>query len=48
VTFAEAWAGRVSGRFGAQTIFYVGKAELVRNTRAAGRPQDLADLEALQ
>jgi hypothetical protein len=47
VTFVEAWAGRVQGRFGSQTVFYLGKAELVRNKRAAGRPQDLADLEAL-
>ena len=48
VTFAEAWAGRVSGRFGAVPVFYIGKAELVANKRATGRAQDLADLESLR
>jgi hypothetical protein len=48
VTFAEAWAGRVSGRFGSQRVSYLGKADLVRNKRAAGRTQDLADLETLE
>jgi hypothetical protein len=47
VTFAEAWAGRASGRFGPVPVFYLGKAELVRNKRATGRTQDLADLETL-
>ncbi len=47
VTFAEAWAGRASGTFGQAPVFYLGRAELVRNKRATGRAQDLADLEAL-
>ena len=48
VSFADAWTGRVSGRFGAVPVFYIGKAELVRNKRATGRAQDLADVEALE
>jgi Nucleotidyl transferase of unknown function (DUF2204) len=48
VSFAEAWTGRVSGLFGAVPVFYIGKAELVRNKRATGRAQDLADVEALE
>jgi hypothetical protein len=48
VSFADAWTGRVSGRFGAVPVFYIGKAELVRNKRATGRAQDLADIEALE
>jgi len=48
VSFADAWSGRVSGRFGAVPVFYIGKAELVRNKRATGRAQDLADVEALE
>jgi hypothetical protein len=48
VSFADAWAGRASGRFGAVPVFYIGKAELVRNKRATGRAQDLADVEALE
>jgi hypothetical protein len=48
VSFADAWTGRVNGRFGTVPVFYIGKAELVRNKRATGRAQDLADVEALE
>ena len=48
VSFADAWIGRVSGHFGAVPVFYIGKAELVRNKRATGRAQDLADVDALE
>ena len=48
VSFDEAWAGRVDGRYGSAPVFYLGRAELVRNKRASGRAQDLADLEALE
>lgn len=47
VEFAEAWEGRVEGAFGDQRVSYLGRRELVRNKTASGRPQDLADLEAL-
>ena len=47
VTFEEAWSGRAPGHYGAQPASYLGKPELVRNKRAAGRPQDLADLDSL-
>ena len=47
VTFDQAWAGRVAGRFGAQDVFYIGRAEMIRNKQAAGRAQDLADVETL-
>lgn len=47
VSFADAWAGRVAGRYGDHAVFYLGLDELRRNKRASGRPQDLADLEAL-
>lgn len=48
VTFAEAWQGRAKGKFGSQEVFYLGKVELIRNKRASGRKQDLADLEWLE
>jgi len=48
VTFPEAWAGRVVGMYGSQPVFYLGREELIRNKRASGRTQDLADLEALE
>jgi hypothetical protein len=47
VTFDEAWRGRVSGRYGREAVDYIGRAELLRNKRASGRPQDLLDIEAL-
>jgi hypothetical protein len=48
VTFEEAWAGRVPGTYGDAAVAYLGRAELIRNKRASGRTQDLADLEALE
>ena len=47
VTFAEAWHGRVSGHYGREAVDYIGRAELIRNKRASGRPQDLLDIEGL-
>jgi Nucleotidyl transferase of unknown function (DUF2204) len=47
VTFDEAWRGRVPGHYGAQAVDYIGRAELIRNKRASGRPQDLLDLACL-
>ena len=47
VTFDQAWRGRVSGHYGREVVDYIGRAELVRNKRASGRPQDLLDIEGL-
>jgi hypothetical protein len=47
VTWDEAWAGRIAGEFGGVPVAFIGLAELRRNKLAAGRPRDLADLEAL-
>jgi hypothetical protein len=48
VSFDEVWKGRVAGQYGSAPVCYIGRAELVRNKRAAGGAQDLADLEALE
>ena len=48
VTFAEAWEHRVQGTFGGESVFYIGKTELMRNKSAVGRHQDLADLDLLR
>ena len=48
VTFEEAWSGRVSGHYGKAVVDYIGLAELIRNKRASGRPQDLLDIEGLE
>lgn len=47
VTFEDAWRGRVQGHYGSQVVDYIGRAELIRNKQASGRPQDLIDIEGL-
>ena len=47
VEFEEAWAARVVHSIEGLDVAFLGRSELVRNKRAAGRYQDLADLEAL-
>ena len=48
LSFEEAWAGRVLGRFGELEVPFIGREALIRNKRALGRPRDLADLELLE
>jgi hypothetical protein len=48
VTFEEAWAGRTTARFGSVEAPVLGRADLLRNKRAVGRPQDVADVEVLE
>ena len=47
VTHEETWEGRVSGTFGDQQVFYIGRDAFIRNKKAIGRHKDLADLELL-
>jgi hypothetical protein len=47
VSFADAWASRVPGTFGATRVFFLGREAFLKNKQAAGRPQDLADIDAL-
>jgi hypothetical protein len=47
VSFGDAWATRVPGTFGAVPVFYLGRDAFLANKRAAGRPQDLADIDTL-
>lgn len=48
VTFARAWKNRVGAKFGDLDIFVISRADLIRNKKASGRPQDLRDIELLQ
>ena len=48
VTFEEAWAGRLYVNLDGVNVPMIGKRELLRNKRAVGRLQDLADVEALE
>jgi hypothetical protein len=48
VGFDEAWTGRVMTNFADQPVPVLSVEHLIRNKRAAGRAQDLADLEWLE
>lgn len=48
VAFAAAWPNRRSTTFGDQSIYLIGRAELIQNKTAAARPQDLLDLALLE
>ena len=47
VTTDEAFATKVSAILDGIPVFVLGKDALIRNKRALGRPQDLADLDTL-
>lgn len=48
ISFSEVWSGRVAGRYGKTPVSFIGRADLIRNKKASGRPQDLADLSWLE
>ncbi len=48
VEFAAAWAGRVLTAYGDAEVPIIGRAELIANKRALGRPQDIIDVERLE
>ena len=47
VTFAEARAGVVRGRYGGVEVTFIGRDDLIRNKQASGRHRDLGDVEEL-
>lgn len=48
VSTNEAFASKISAMLDGIPVFILGKDALIRNKRAVGRPQDLADLAALE
>jgi len=46
--FEVAWANRVISEENDFPIYYLGKADLIKAKKKAGRPQDLADLDELR
>jgi hypothetical protein len=48
VSFDEAWSGRVETDLDGLRVCMIGRAALLRNKRATGRPQDLADVDRLE
>jgi hypothetical protein len=48
VTFAEAWPRRETLDLAGLVVAVIGRNDLLRNKRAAGRPQDMADVDVLE
>jgi hypothetical protein len=48
VTIDEAFGARVSALIDGIPVFTLGREALIQNKRAVSRPQDLADLAALE
>lgn len=46
--FQAAWEAGLVGAFGTVPTRYIGRDDFIRAKQASGRPQDLADLEALK
>jgi hypothetical protein len=46
--FAEAWGRRLETKVEGLTVHVISRDDLIRNKRAAGRPQDLADVAWLK
>ena len=47
VSFEAAWANRVVVDIDQMTVPFIGRADLIANKIAAGRPQDIADVQRL-
>ena len=47
VSWEEAWSGKVPGTLAGVPTLYIGREEFIRNKLASGRPQDLADVDAV-
>lgn len=48
LVFEEAWSRRVNIEVDGRTYPFLGREDLIRSKRAAGRPHDLRDIEALE
>ncbi len=48
IAFDEAWPARTVTRYGEREVPVIGRAHLIRNKRASGRPQDLVDVDVLE
>lgn len=48
VEFADAWERRVAARLDGAPVWMISREDLIRNKRATGRTQDVADAEFLE
>jgi len=46
--FAAAWERRIEAKYGEQKVCVLSREDLIASKRAAARPQDLADLSAIE
>lgn len=48
VDFADCWPRRVEIEIGGLNLPFINESDFIANKLASGRPQDLADVDALQ
>lgn len=48
INFDEAWASKVEATLGGVSVAYLSKKLLIKNKKAVARPQDIADIAALE
>jgi hypothetical protein len=48
VSFETAWPKRVPAQYGDVKVFILSREDFIANKRASGRPQDIADIAALE
>jgi hypothetical protein len=48
VEFCIAWSARVAAKYGDARFDVIGKADLIANKRATGRPKDVLDADVLE
>jgi len=46
--FEDAWANRVTGKYGDVDCFFISKEDLIKKKQTSGRPQDIADIKFLK
>lgn len=47
IDFPSAWRNRIKGNYGQISANFISKTDLIKNKKAVGRPQDIADVEKL-
>jgi len=48
VSFDDAWKNKISGKYGKQSVLFIGKEDFKENKRATGRKSDKDDLDKLR
>ena len=48
VTFDDAWSRKEDGTIDGVAVWFIDRESLLRNKRATGRPQDLADVDFIE